>query len=120
MDPITQEELLNLPKRQFIERCQKWIKEFNGGKFLKVEDPCDCPLAIWVAYNHAKCKNEFVPTTAKCPICGQHCCPDCSNHCVAVLSRVTGYYQPISGWNAAKRQEFDDRTHYNDLDKPWT
>jgi hypothetical protein len=30
-----------------------------------------------------------------------------------IMSRVTGYMQIISGWNAAKRQELDDRTRYD-------
>jgi len=31
---------------------------------------------------------------------------------VDAISRVTGYMQVISGWNAAKKQEFEDRTRY--------
>ncbi|MCK4811705.1 MAG: hypothetical protein KAS74_05485 [Methanosarcinales archaeon] len=31
---------------------------------------------------------------------------------VEQLSRVTGYLQAVSGWNAAKRQELEDRKRY--------
>jgi hypothetical protein len=48
-----------------------------------------------------------------CPICGNTICPGCGTHDVVCLSRVTGYYQDVSGWNAAKQQELRDRIHTN-------
>lgn len=47
-----------------------------------------------------------------CPICQDPICPECYNHSVVSLSRVTGYLQDISGWNAAKKQELEDRKRY--------
>lgn len=112
METISIEEMMNLPRRQFIDRCKTYITEARGGKLLEVSDPGKCPLAIWVAYNNKKCHRQMVPNTASCPLCGHPVCPDCMNHICDQLSRVTGYLQIVSGWNAAKKQEFEDRTRY--------
>jgi len=113
METISIEEMLNLPKRQFIDRCQTYIKEARDGKLFEVKDPGQCPLAIWVAHNDAKCHRETVPNTAQCPLCGNPMCPDCGNHVVDQLSRVTGYLSTVGNWNEAKKQEFKDRERYN-------
>jgi len=39
-------------------------------------------------------------------------CGNCESSNVEHLSRVTGYIQAASGWNAAKRQELKDRVRY--------
>jgi ribonucleoside-triphosphate reductase len=36
-------------------------------------------------------------------------CPSCGSADVERYSRITGYYQKISGWNKGKRQELQDR-----------
>jgi anaerobic ribonucleoside-triphosphate reductase len=36
-------------------------------------------------------------------------CPNCGSGNVEWWSRVTGYYQAVSGWNEGKRQELNDR-----------
>ncbi len=36
-------------------------------------------------------------------------CPTCSSTSIKSYSRITGYYQDVSSWNAAKRQELRDR-----------
>lgn len=112
MEEMSVEDVLALPKRDFIKRCLEWNKVFNDGKLMKVSDPMDCPVAIWVVHNDAKCNKEMVPNTAKCPVCGSQVCPDCMNHNVDIISRVTGYLSTVSGWNAAKKQEFEDRQRY--------
>lgn len=106
------EELLNLPKKEFIKVNLKWIKEVNGGKLMDTL-PLKCPLALWVAHNGAKCSRELVPNTAACPLCGAPMCPDCGNHHVETISRVTGYLSTVSGWNESKKQEFADRHRYD-------
>ena len=113
MEPITIDELMALSKHAFIERFQKWMKEFNGGKLLEIDSPLRCPLNLWVVRNDAKCKRELVPNTAVCPLCGNPCCPSCQNHSVETISRVTGYLGTVSSWNEAKKQEFEDRNRYN-------
>lgn len=112
MKTITPTEFMALSKQKAIERCKEWLKEFNGGKQIKVKNPMDCPMAQWVAYNDKKCSREMVPNTETCQICGSPVCPDCLNHNVEQLSRVTGYLSTVSGWNEAKKQEFKDREHY--------
>lgn len=113
MKQLTVNEILALPQREFIDRCKKWMNEFNGGNYMDIDNPNDCPLAIWVAVNDKKCSREMVPNTASCPLCGHPVCPDCMNHCVEQLSRVTGYLSTVSGWNEAKKQEFEDRNRYD-------
>ena len=39
-------------------------------------------------------------------------CPNCGSTNVEHLSRVTGYLQDVSGWNAGKQQELKDRKRY--------
>lgn len=107
------EEMLNLPKREFIKRCKQYIDEERDGKLFDVADPGKCPLAIWVAHNDVKCHREMVPNTEVCPLCGNPVCPDCMNHVVETLSRVTGYLSTVSSWGAAKQQEFKDRQRYD-------
>jgi hypothetical protein len=106
------EDVLNLPKREFINLNLQWIKEVNDGKLMSCA-PDKCPLAIWVAHNDAKCSREMVPNTEACLLCGKPMCPDCGNHVVEQLSRVTGYMSTVSSWNEAKKQEFEDRKRYN-------
>jgi len=106
-------EVLDMPKRQFIEMCQEYIKEERDGELFDMKDPGKCPLAIWVAENGVKCARNTIPNTSICPLCGNPMCPECGNHVVDQLSRVTGYLQVVSGWNEAKKQEFEDRTRYD-------
>jgi anaerobic ribonucleoside-triphosphate reductase len=40
-------------------------------------------------------------------------CPECGSHDVTQISRVTGYLQDVSGWNASKQQELKDRMRYS-------
>lgn len=41
-----------------------------------------------------------------------HTCPICGKP-TEIYSRITGYYRPVSNWNAGKTQEFKDRETYN-------
>jgi len=43
-------------------------------------------------------------------------CPKCGSTNVDFFSRITGYLEPISQWNAAKKQEFFDRHRYGEKD----
>jgi anaerobic ribonucleoside-triphosphate reductase len=113
MKEITPEEFMALSKRDMLDRCIKWKKEFNNGELIKINNIAKCPIAMWVAYNDKKCNRQQVPNTDVCPLCGKPVCPDCLNHSVEVLSRVTGYLSLVSGWNEAKKAEFVDRQRYN-------
>lgn len=109
--------MLSMSRREFIDVNKQYLKSL-GLEFYDLKDendklfPLDCPLHLWVVANHNKCPHELVGTTAHCPICDSPCCPNCMNHEVEQLSRVTGYMGGVSGWNAAKRQEFADRHRY--------
>lgn len=97
---------------QFLELTLAWLEDSNEGKPLELENPLDCPVHKWIKLTCGVCSGDTIPLTAKCPICGSYECPDCHSHMVNVLSRVTGYMQIVSGWNVAKKQEFEDRTRY--------
>ena len=118
METITMDELMALSKRDFIKRCQDYLKESRSGKYFTVTNPLQCPLNLWMLHNNTKCNRELVPNTAVCPLCGNPCCPDCQNHGVDVISRVTGYLSTVSNWNEAKKQEFEDRHRYDLEDGP--
>jgi len=59
------------------------------------------------------CEHDIVDGLAYCPECGEPCCPECGCHDVSQISRVTGYLQEVSGWNAGKQQELKDRHRVN-------
>lgn len=65
-------------------------------------------------YDVASCRKDVaISGVDLCPVCENPMCPECFNHSVVALSRVTGYIQDVSGWNAAKRQELKDRRRYD-------
>lgn len=119
-------DLLKTSKKHFIDINKEYLKSINQdfymdnsdtdqtGKIVpKHIDPLQCPLHMWHIYNKTNCPSEFVSLTAICPLCDQPMCPTCSNHKVHQLSRVTGYMSDVDQWNAAKREEFRERTRYN-------
>lgn len=65
--------------------------------------------------DHCHCPHDIVETVAFCELCGSQCCPICGCEDVVQISRVTGYYQEVGGWNRSKQQELRDRTRYNAL-----
>jgi len=113
--PMTHEQSMALPKSQYLARCRAWIDEFNDGKPIKTDNNHICPIQEWVIYNHAACHNDMVGGIIDCEICGEPICPECGNHNATQLSRVTGYIQDVSGWNAGKRQELKERTRTTTL-----
>jgi len=40
-------------------------------------------------------------------------CPECGSHDVDGVTRITGYLNAVSGFNAAKAQELKDRHRVN-------
>ncbi len=63
--------------------------------------------------DHCNCTHEVITKIAYCPECGMPICPECGCHDVVQISRVTGYLQDVSGWNAGKQQELKDRRRTN-------
>lgn len=62
--------------------------------------------------DHVDCGHDIVEGLAYCPICGEGMCPKCGSHDIEQLSRITGYIQAVSGYNAGKAQELKDRHRY--------
>ena len=58
------------------------------------------------------CTHSPMGGIAFCEICGEPVCPICGAHDVVQLSRITGYIQDVSGWNAGKRKELELRRRY--------
>lgn len=88
----------------------------NNCKSIVWETPCPncgtigldkmCPI------DHCHCSHDVVERIEFCPVCDAPVCPECKAHNVQIFSRITGYIQPLEGWNAAKKAEFRDRTRY--------
>jgi len=83
-----------------------------------IVDSTPCPkcgearLQILCPLDHCQCSHEIITRIEYCPLCGSPVCPDCGSHDVVQISRVTGYLQDVSGWNAGKQQELKDRVRY--------
>ena len=83
-----------------------------------IVDASTCPncgeahLQILCPLDHCHCAHEIVTGIEYCPLCGAAVCPECGSHDVVQISRVTGYLQDVSGWNAGKQQELKDRVRY--------
>jgi len=59
------------------------------------------------------CEHEVVESIAYCSECNEPVCPICNCHDVEQISRITGYMQPVYGWNLGKQQELRDRKRYD-------
>lgn len=82
-------------------------------------EPNPDPVALW-KLNQKIIKTEvkfwdFTNDYTFCHNCGftiqlpKNECPKCGSDDVTIMSRVTGYYQPVNGFNDGKKQEFIDR-----------
>ncbi len=84
-----------------------------------VVDETPCPacgernMEIMCPLDTCDCAHEISSTIEYCPLCGEAVCPECGSHDVVQISRVTGYLQDVSGWNAGKQQELKDRQRYS-------
>jgi hypothetical protein len=115
MDKATKEHvetLVAMPFREFLDVAAAW-KEEEGVDFSEI-DPTKCPVHQYAMQN-GRCL-DVTGHTELCPVCDNPMCPTCGSHCVDQISRITGYMQAVSGWNAAKKQEFEDRTRYRTPD----
>ena len=106
-----------LPIQDVIALCMGWKEDMIAqDKWNKIQEDFDlhvlkCPIHQYTI-ERGQCKSVF-GGTAKCPVCGHYMCPNCYSHACDILSRVTGYMQIVSGWNTAKKQEFEDRERYD-------
>ena len=114
---IKVKSLDEIPMNERRYKCFSCWKIFSVDHCANVNDP-RCPICgtpevkQMCPMDHTKCVHEVFPYSILCPICGEPVCPECGSHDVEVMSRVTGYLQDLSGWNAGKQQEFKDRVRY--------
>lgn len=134
-EKLSKEELINLSENTSIYKCNSCRYIFRPRPPTAVEMIIvgsireTCPLckmesvellckvdvySIFIKENNiVDCRKAIIiPKTDLCPVCTRPICPECFNHSCISLSRVTGYIQDISGWNAAKKQELTDRKRY--------
>lgn len=108
--------ITDLPPHEFLAICAGWKADMEkDGRWGEIQADINkhvlsCPVHKYAAAR-GLCKRTS-GGTAKCPVCGNYVCPECMNHAADVMSRVTGYLQVVSGWNVAKKQEFEDRKRY--------
>jgi|CXWL01.1.fsa_nt_gi DNA-directed RNA polymerase subunit RPC12/RpoP len=130
------QRLRDLPDNESIFKCQSCKHIFNIYSegltifaALMPKNSVRCPncktystelmcrvdtYSLWLKLKGFNCrKGELISGADICPICKTAMCPECGNHNCISLSRVTGYIQDVSGWNAAKKQELLDRKRYS-------
>jgi ribonucleoside-triphosphate reductase len=86
-----------------------WLGEVNPDPEALLKLNRKLATESWVGYwSHTK-------DITMCLSCGyvggglNSKCPICSSESLKYYSRITGYYQDVSSWNAAKRQELKER-----------
>jgi ribonucleoside-triphosphate reductase len=105
-----------------IDIEQKFFPLLSGGDMLHVwlgENSPD-PEALYKLTQRIATRTSvgyyaYTKDLTICNGCGRvtgginELCPNCGSSNVEWWSRVTGYYQAVSGWNEAKRRELKDR-----------
>jgi hypothetical protein len=110
----------NIQALELVPKSERWYKCFTcHTAFPAPEGELKCPgcgeihIVQACPLEHCRCKHEVEIGNVYCPLCGEAVCPACGSHDVVQISRVTGYLQDVSGWNAGKRQELKDRVRYD-------
>jgi hypothetical protein len=98
-------------------KCVNCLYVIRKSDIVKNGEQDLCPACLshvdqMCSRDHCHCSHDVVDGIAYCLDCGMAICPRCGSHDVAQISRVTGYLQEVSGWNAGKRQELRDRVRY--------
>ncbi|MDI9643882.1 MAG: anaerobic ribonucleoside-triphosphate reductase [Candidatus Verstraetearchaeota archaeon] len=112
--PVTLDQRLSIEQRFFPilkggDIFHVWIGEANPDPEALLKLNRRIATQSWVGYwSHTKdislcrdCGYVGGGLSSKCPVCG--------SASVKNYSRITGYYQDVSSWNAAKKQELIDR-----------
>ncbi|MHC1625257.1 MAG: anaerobic ribonucleoside-triphosphate reductase [Methermicoccaceae archaeon] len=89
------------------EIIEQALAEKEEGKEFTKEN---CPVRNY-ARVHGSCMKPQ-SGIAVCPVCGEFYCEECGSHQVIPISRITGYLQDVSGWNAGKREELMERKRF--------
>jgi anaerobic ribonucleoside-triphosphate reductase len=105
-----------------IDLEQKFFPLLNGGNMFHVwlGDASPDPEALYKLTKRITMKSNigyyaYTKDLTVCSDCGKvtspifEQCPYCGSNDVEWWSRVTGYYQAVSGWNEGKKQELMDR-----------
>ena len=105
-----------------IDLEQKFFPLLNGGNMFHVwlGDASPDPEALYKLTKRITTKSNigyyaYTKDLTVCSNCGKvtspifEQCPHCGSTNVEWWSRVTGYYQAVSGWNKGKKQELMDR-----------
>ncbi|MBT8171916.1 anaerobic ribonucleoside-triphosphate reductase [Candidatus Bathyarchaeota archaeon] len=101
---------------------QKFFPLLNGGNMLHMwlGDANPDPEALYKLTKRITTKSNigyyaYTKDLTICSNCGkvtspmrEHC-PHCNSSSIEWWSRVTGYYQAVSGWNKGKREELKNR-----------
>ena len=101
---------------------QKFFPLLNGGNMLHIwlGDASPDPEALYKLTKRITTQSNigyyaYTKDLTVCSGCGKvtspilENCPYCGSNKVEWWSRVTGYYQAVSGWNSGKKQELMDR-----------
>lgn len=101
---------------------QKFFPLLNGGNMLHIwlGDANPDPEALYKLTKRITTQSNigyyaYTKDLTVCSNCGKVTspireeCPNCNSASVEWWSRVTGYYQAVSGWNKGKRQELINR-----------
>lgn len=101
---------------------QKFFPLLNGGNMLHMwlGDANPDPEALYKLTKRITTQSNigyyaYTKDLTVCSNCGKVTspmrdeCPHCKSSSIEWWSRVTGYYQAVSGWNKGKRQELVDR-----------
>ncbi len=109
-------DILEMSPSEFIKVCLGWKEDMiELGEWAVIQANINLNVLRCPVHQYAKAKGlcqKTIGGTEKCLICGHYICPNCNSHACDVLSRVTGYLQVVSGWNAPKKQEFEDRQRH--------
>jgi anaerobic ribonucleoside-triphosphate reductase len=108
-----------------IDIEQKFFPLLNGGDMLHVwlGDASPDAEALYKLTKRIATKTHvgyyaYTKDLTVCNDCGRvtsplnERCPNCGSSNVEWWSRVTGYYQAVSGWNKGKARELQDRHRY--------
>ena len=96
-----------------MQKCEKCKLIFKSTIENNICPICKSVLIDMCPNDSGTCDHGVIPGIKRCSVCGEWCCPICGSHDVSPISRVTGYYSPVSDWCKAKQQELKDRTRYN-------
>jgi len=101
---------------------QKFFPLLNGGNMLHIwlGDANPDPEALYKLTKKITTQSNigyyaYTKDLTVCSNCGKVTspmrdqCPNCNSDSIEWWSRVTGYYQAVSGWNKGKRQELVNR-----------